>query len=106
MSDEAPMTETAITEAPVPEAPAAEATPAEAAKPEASAEGPILIHVRFAPDGIVNTIGEKPSTLSAQEWFKRLSVQAADVYQPLAGGRGVFRVARARLDALKAAALH
>lgn len=102
MSDEAPMTETVITEAPV-----AEATPADAAKSEApAAEGPILIHVSFAPDGAVTTIGEKPSTISEQEWFKRLSFQAGDVYQPLAGGRGVFRVARARLDALKAAALH
>ena len=107
MSDEAPMTETAITEAPMAEAPAAEAKPAKAAKPEAPApEGQILIHVRFAPDGVVNTIGEKPSTISEQEWFRRLSFQAGDVYQPLAGGRGVFRVARARLDALKAAALH
>ena len=107
MSDEAPMTETVITETPVAEAPAAEATPADAAKSEApAAEGPILIHVSFAPDGAVTTIGEKPSTISEQEWFKRLSFQAGDVYQPLAGARGVFRVARARLDALKAAALH
>ena len=107
MTDEAPMTGTAITEAPVVEAPAAEATPVKVAKPKVAAgEGPILIHVSFAPDGAVKSIGEKPSTLSEQEWFKRLSVQAADVYQPLAGGRGVFRVERARLDALKAAALH
>ena len=65
-------------------------------------EGPILIHVRFAPDGVVNDIGEKPSTISEQEWFKRLNDKAGDVYQPLAGGRGVFRLARARLDTLKA----
>ncbi len=40
-------------------------------------ESPILIHVRFAPDGVV-----------------------------LAGGRGVFRLERARLDTLNAAALN
>jgi len=69
-------------------------------------EAPILIHVRFAPDGVVSEIGEKPTTISEQEWFKRLNDKAGDVYQPLAGGRGVFRVERARLEALKAAALN
>jgi len=69
-------------------------------------EGPILIHVRFAADGVVSEIGEKPTTIDEQEWFKRLNAKAGDVFQPLAGGRGVFRLERARLDALKAAALN
>jgi hypothetical protein len=69
-------------------------------------EAPVLVHVRFAPDGVVSTIGEKPETISGQEWFKRLNAKAGDVFQPLAGGRGVFRLERARLDALKAAALN
>ncbi len=69
-------------------------------------EAPVLIHVRFAANGEVSVIGEKPATISEQEWFKRLNNKAGDVYQPLAGGRGVFRLARARLDALKAAALN
>ncbi len=69
-------------------------------------EAPILIHVRFAPDGTVKAIGEKPPTISEQEWFKRLNAKAGDVYQPLAGGRGVYRVGGARLNALKAAALN
>ena len=69
-------------------------------------EAPILIYVRFAPDGDVSAIGEKPATISGQEWFKRLNTKAGDVYQPLAGGRGVFRLERARLDALRAAALN
>ena len=69
-------------------------------------EGLILILVRFAPDGDVSAIGEKPATISEQEWFKRLNGKAGDVYQPLAGGRGVFRLERARLNALKAAALN
>ena len=69
-------------------------------------EGPILIHVRFAADGVVSEIGEKPTTIDEQEWFKRLNAKAGDVFQPLAGGRGVFRLERERLDALKAAALN
>ncbi len=69
-------------------------------------EAPILIHVRFAPKGDVIAIGEKPTTIGEQEWFKRLNAKAGDVYQPLAGGRGVFRLEQARLDALKAAALN
>ncbi len=46
-------------------------------------ETPILIHVRFAPDGAVSAIGEKPST-SEQGWFKRLNAKAGDA-EPLAG---------------------
>jgi hypothetical protein len=69
-------------------------------------DAPVLIHVRFAPDGTVIAIGEKPSTISNQEWFKRLNAKAGDVYQPLAGGRGVYRLQPARLNALRAAALH
>ncbi len=69
-------------------------------------EAQVLIHVRFAPDGTVTEISERPETITAQEWFKRLSNTAGDVYQPLAGGRGVFRVESAQLNALKAAALN
>ena len=42
--------------------------------------------------------------LSPQDWFNFLSDKAGDVYQTLAGGRGVFRLTRAELDALKQAA--
>jgi len=35
---------------------------------------------------------------SAKERFKRLNDKAADVYQPLAGGRGVYCLERAQLD--------
>jgi hypothetical protein len=69
-------------------------------------EAPILIHVRFAADGAVVAIGEKPPTISGEEWFKRLNAKAGDVYQPLAGGRGVYRIEPARLNALRAAALN
>jgi hypothetical protein len=65
------------------------------------AEGIVLIHVRFSPDGGVTEIGERPSGASPQQWFNRLSDAGNTHYQPLSGGRGVFRVARDRVDVLK-----
>lgn len=102
------MTEALTTEAAVvAEAPAAEPTAAAPGKPQVSAtEAKILIHVSFNPDASVRSIGEKPATVSEDEWFKRLNDKAGDAYQGLAGGRGVFRLDRGRLEALKAAALH
>lgn len=69
-------------------------------------EAPVIIHVRFAPDGSVTEIGERPESVSAQDWFNRLSMQAAGQYQSLSGGRGVFRIERAQVDAWKAASLN
>ncbi len=65
-------------------------------------ETQIVIHVRFAPDGSVTTIGEQPESLSAQEWFNQLSLTMGPAFQALSGGRGVFRIARTDVDALKA----
>lgn len=65
-------------------------------------ETEVMIHVRFAADGSVTEIGERPGALSAQAWFNRLSDNAGDAYSALSGGRGLFRLARARVDALKA----
>jgi len=62
----------------------------------------VLIHVRFAPSGVVVEASERPATLSPHEWFNFLSYKAADVYQPLAGGRGVYRLTRSKVDAPKA----
>lgn len=62
----------------------------------------VLIHVRFAPNGAVVEISERPTALSPQEWFNFLSDRAANAYQPLAGGRGVFRLTKDALDPLKA----
>ena len=62
----------------------------------------VLIHVRFAPNGAVVEISERPPALSGQDWFNLLSDKAASVYQALAGGRGVFRLTRAAIDGLKA----
>jgi hypothetical protein len=65
-----------------------------------------MIHVRFSPDGSVTEIGERPPALSAQAWFDRLSEKVGMSYQPLSGGRGLFRLPRADVDALKAAAMN
>ena len=61
----------------------------------------VMIHVRFAPDGTVKEIGERPAEVGVQEWFNRLSSGAADYYQSLSGGRGVFRVPGELVETLK-----
>ena len=63
-----------------------------------------LIHVRFAPNGTVTEIGDRPPALSAQEWFNILSTQAGTSYQALAGGRGIFRLTPETIAALTPAA--
>lgn len=65
----------------------------------------VMIHTRFAPNGSVVEIGERPASLSPQDWFDFLSDNAGLKYQALAGGRGVFRLTRAETDALKAGAV-
>lgn len=65
--------------------------------------GFVMIHVRFAPNGTVTEIGERPAGSSAQEWFNRLSQHTGNGYQPLSGGRAVFRLQREEIDSLKAA---
>ena len=66
----------------------------------------ITLHVRFAPDGTVAEIGERPVGLTPQQWFDRLSEAIGmKAYQTFAGGRGVFKVARDQIEALKTAAV-
>jgi hypothetical protein len=62
----------------------------------------VVIHVRFAPDGSVVEIGERPVGMDPQTWFNILSDKAGSSYQALAGGRGVFRLTRAEVDAFRA----
>lgn len=57
-----------------------------------------MVHVRFSPSGVVTDIGSRPETVTSQKWFEYLSGQAGEAYQPLSGGRGVFRIARHDLD--------
>lgn len=61
----------------------------------------VIIHARFAPNGTVVEISERPAGLTPQDWFNFLSEKARDVYRTLAGGRGVFRLSRTEVDALK-----
>ena len=62
----------------------------------------VLIHLRFAPNGTVVEIGERPAALSPQQWFDTLSDKYGNAYQVFSGGRGVFRLSRGEVDALKA----
>ena len=64
----------------------------------------VMIHVRFAPNGTVTEIGERPSALSAQAWFNLLTTATRDNYETLSGGRAIFRLPRAEVDKLKASA--
>ncbi|WP_044559119.1 hypothetical protein [Azospirillum sp. B4] len=63
----------------------------------------VMIHVRFAPNGTVTEIGERPATLSPQDWFNHLSLKAGTHYQTFVGGRGLFRLPRPEIEDLKAA---
>ncbi len=62
----------------------------------------VVIHVRFANDGAVQEIGERPAGIPAQAWFGRLWKKAGDRFQTFAGGRGIFRLPRAELEELRA----
>ncbi len=67
-------------------------------------EDRVMIHVRFAPNGGVTEIGERPASLSAQDWFNLLSDYAGMSYQALSGGRGLFRLTRVETETLKSGA--
>jgi hypothetical protein len=58
----------------------------------------VIIHVRFSPSGAVTDIGSRPDAVTSQKWFEYLSGKAGESYQPLAGGRGVFRIPRNDLE--------
>jgi hypothetical protein len=64
-----------------------------------------MIHLRFNPNGTVSEIGEKPAGVNAHDWFKYLSHHTHNSYQALSGGRGLFRLPRLEVEALKAACL-
>jgi len=61
-----------------------------------------MIHVRFAANGTVTEIGERPAAISAQEWFNHLSNTTLNTYETLSGGRGLFRLPLELLSAAKA----
>lgn len=64
----------------------------------------VMIHVRFAPNGTVMEIGERPGALNAQTWFNYLSRTTTDCYESLSGGRGLFRIPKAQIEQLKSSA--
>ncbi|WP_076861954.1 hypothetical protein [Bradyrhizobium mercantei] len=61
----------------------------------------VIIHVRFAPNGTVVQISGRPAKLTPHQWFDVLNARAGHAYRPLAGGRGVFRLTRAAVDAFR-----
>jgi hypothetical protein len=62
--------------------------------------GQVIIHVRFHPNGRVNTVNHRPDRVDPQDWFDLLCREAPSSYQPLAGGRGVFRIQSNDFDAI------
>ena len=64
----------------------------------------VMIHVRFAPNGTVTEIGERPSALNAQAWFNLLTSSTIDCYESLSGGRALFRIPRDQVEQLKSSA--
>ena len=65
----------------------------------------IMIHVRFAPDGTVTEIGERPSGCTAQQWFNFLTQQHGLSYLTLSGGRISGHGGAARLLAMNPSTL-
>ncbi|WP_342709686.1 hypothetical protein AAFG13_35315 [Bradyrhizobium sp. B124] len=61
----------------------------------------VIIHVRFAPNGRVVQISERPAKLTPNQWFDVLNARASSTYRPLARGRGVFRLTRTAIEAFK-----
>ena len=61
----------------------------------------VIVHVRFSPDGGVTAISERPISTPPQHWFNYLSAKVGESYQPLSGGRGIFRIARSDVDRFK-----
>jgi hypothetical protein len=62
----------------------------------------VMIHVRFSPDGAVVEISERPGPVTPQNWFNYLAEKVGESYQPLSGGRGIFRVAQGDVESFKA----
>ncbi|WP_310447012.1 hypothetical protein [Thiobacillus sp.] len=64
----------------------------------------VMIHVRFAPDGTIAAISERPDTLSDQGWFNLLASSTTDCYETLSGARALFRLPKLQVDQLKSSA--
>ncbi len=72
----------------------------DAERKQLAAADEVLVHVRFHPNAEISSIGERPDSLVAGEWFKRLLDAASPHYQVLAGGRGFLRIPRTTFEAI------
>ncbi|UGA42084.1 hypothetical protein HU230_0027585 [Bradyrhizobium quebecense] len=61
----------------------------------------VIVHVRFAPNGRVVQISERPAKLTPNQWFDVLNARASSSYRPIARGRGVFRLTRTAIETFK-----
>lgn len=52
----------------------------------------VVIYARFRPNGLIDTINHRPEGFDPQAWFDHLCLMVPACYQPLAGGRGAFRL--------------
>ncbi len=59
------------------------------------------IHVVFENDGSVKMISGCPEGVAYQDWFNFLSRSTRDCYEPLSGGRGVFRFSPGETERLR-----
>lgn len=65
----------------------------------------VIVHLRFAPNAEIISIDALPEHMKPQAWFDRLHAGASQHYQTRAGGRGFFRLPRAKYDSLLAEAV-
>ncbi|UGY00457.1 hypothetical protein [Bradyrhizobium quebecense] len=61
----------------------------------------VIVHVRFAPNGRVVQISERPAKLTPNQWFDVLNARASSSYRLIARGRGVFRLTRTAIETFK-----
>ena len=50
----------------------------------------VMIHVRFAPNGTVIEISERPPALSPQDWFNTLAIRLAWSIRRFLAGAACF----------------
>jgi hypothetical protein len=59
-----------------------------------------IVYVVFSNDGRVKKISGCPEGVAAQDWFNFLSRTTHDRYESLAGGRGIFRLEKEKIETL------
>lgn len=59
-----------------------------------------IVHVIFFNNGSVQKITHCPEGMTPQDWFNFLSRSTVDRYEPLSGGRGVFRFEPGEIESL------